>query len=510
MSSQVADQWRCTSCLSPNSGQHRMCTSCKKWRDLDWSCVMCGYKNFAKRDTCKECGAGHVPEFQQDQGNYDNQLQNQEDASAMCWPDTGYNYQVTFQNYAPEPAVTYPSSTDTAAVFPEKEIPWLCGMCNIENTPKRILCFECSGHRERVEVRNRAAESRLGHVVAPPPNVPRQSFNVPPPPRHSEFPVESRDLTRVQYRPGGVVEDQTLDWDCGACKNRNFAKRTKCNMCQKPRSEVEVKRQQTPPWIRMEPKEAPPVRGPGPIPSLHNGGRPEDRTKDWACSSCNNRNFAKREKCNRCGKPREEVEDKSVEYPAEVPPAPSLKRPPEPLMRSGHWSGPGRRSLPPPMPRQEDLSNDWVCSKCNINCFAKKTNCFRCGKPRAEVENRDADVRQFERQVSEPLAAFPPRPQQQSIPGHNLRLNNSSWNDFSPRQSGWQRPPEKKRKWVDEDKSNDWNCKVCKINNFAKRKSCFSCSKNRDEVEEKGDEKGVLNSDSNPTSDTTQATEEQD
>ena len=489
--------WRCGGCHSPNSPLHRMCTSCKKWRDLDWSCVMCGYKNFSKRDTCKECGAGHVPEFNKEEGNYNVSNHGNYSNHGSVYQEVeeagGYQdpHSVPAQPSFQAGILDTPYQAPVEPPYQEQgELPWMCGMCNTENTPKRILCFECSGHRERVEVRNRAAENRR--------------HSLPPPPLLSPH----RDVSRVQYHQGGAVEDQTLDWLCSNCNNRNFAKRTNCNVCKKGRDEVEMRRE-IPPWI--EPplstshiRDQPRHGSSSSIPLE----RPEDKTKDWACSGCSNRNFAKRQECNRCKKPREEVEDKTVDYACEE--TPSLKRGPDPFMRvqikaPRYGPTPQRYSLTPPRqdfypqrqslmpprhgptPRQEDLSNDWVCGKCNINCFAKKTNCFRCGKPRSEVENREADLKEFDRPVVSYPAPPVSRPQQHNVSGHSLRINTgSSWNHHPPP------PMERKRKWVDEDKANDWNCRLCKINNFAKRKSCFSCNKNRGECEERNEKSDIV------------------
>ena len=457
---------------------------------------MCGFKNFAKRDTCKSCGAGHVPEFNKEEGNYSNSNVYQEvqetgfqETFSSATQQTPYQAPLEFTiQAAPEVQVPFQAPVETTfqSIGPQtEEIPWMCGMCNTENTPKRILCFECSGHRERVEVRNRAAESRMS------------GGQVPPPPAHTRFSPGVRDAPRPYQ--GGMMGDPNQDWLCSVCNNNNHPQRRKCTICLRPRNEVEaVYPRETPPWLAMNQshiREHP--RGGDPM--MPPQQRPEDRTKDWACSSCGNRNFAKRKECNRCKKPREEVEDKSIDYASEEPPV--LKRSPDLMPR--HQVKAPRVNLMhsinnPPAQRPEDLSNDWVCGQCNINCFAKKTKCFRCGKPRSEVETKDVDISKFER----PMVSYPAQPQRQSrppqqvrVPGHDLRINSNNWNNDRRLGSSWNynrnpppppppQPEKKRRKWVDEDKSNDWNCKLCKINNFAKRKSCFSCHKSRSECED--------------------------
>lgn len=446
--------WRCSSCNNFNRGEHRMCSNCEKWRDLDWNCTSCGYKNFAKRDTCKSCGAGHIPELKENRegGSY---YGDREGDMLGGKGMIGYSdpYIPSDSPYLQAPSYSDPPEAENTT----QEMPWLCGMCKSENAQQRILCFECSGHRERVEIRNRAAESRV---------VQQQGGRALSNPRQMSPP---RDLSRVQYRPGGPTEDQTLDWDCGHCQNRNFARRVKCNKCSKSRSEVEVKRPRESSWdFRPGPMENFAPRGRPmmpynePLPDV----RPEDRSQDWKCSSCENRNFAKRKECNKCKKPRDEVEDKSIKYENEEL-APIRKRPAEPMVMMG----------PPKQQRfdgrEEDLSNDWVCGKCNINCFAKKTHCFRCQKPRSEVENRNTSALQFEK----PMVGYPSNPLPR-ITNHKLQSN------YFHDMPGPRAQQEKtQRKWVEEDKSNDWYCKICEINNFAKRKSCFRCNKKREECE---------------------------
>ena len=475
------DSWRCHSCNSFNRGDHRMCTGCEKWRDLDWNCDSCGFKNFAKRDTCKACGANHAAEAKEDVagGNY---FAGKEGDWSGGKGLTGYQdpYTPSDTSYIQSPSF----QSQPEPVVPTKEIPWLCGLCKCENTPQRILCFECSGHRDRVEVRNRAAESRMNYHQPPTGRALSNPRQVSP----------ARDMRRMIHRPDGKIEDQTLDWNCGNCNNRNFAKRDKCYKCSKPRSEVEVINNHLnsswdlPPRrdemnYRSAPRDSSIPRG-RPMMSFQDPPmdvRSEDRSQDWKCTSCDNRNFAKRKVCNQCKKPRDEVEDKNAKFDNEE--IQVRKRPAESMMRSNikHTRFDGK---------PEDLTNDWVCGNCDINCFAKKTHCFRCNQPREEVENKNTNALQFER----PMVSYPSNPAPR-IAGHNLQMNSNY--GFSER-----RPQERpKKKWIEEDKTNDWACKVCEINNFAKRKNCFKCKAAREECELQKENSEVNEENSNENKD---------
>ena len=90
------------------------------------------------------------------------------------------------------------------------------------------------------------------------------------------------------------------DWDCPACNNSNFARRTVCNRCEAPRPGAgQPARDQR----RFNDR------------SSRGGGRDDRRERrndrsgtfndnDWDCPECSNSNFSFRQSCNRCDAPR--------------------------------------------------------------------------------------------------------------------------------------------------------------------------------------------------------------
>ncbi|XP_010935041.1 uncharacterized protein [Elaeis guineensis] len=70
------------------------------------------------------------------------------------------------------------------------------------------------------------------------------------------------------------------DWECGGCRNRNYAFRSLCNRCKQPRLLVDT---MTPPDSKWLP-----------------------RVGDWICTGCSNNNYASREKCKKCSQSKEE------------------------------------------------------------------------------------------------------------------------------------------------------------------------------------------------------------
>ena len=79
------------------------------------------------------------------------------------------------------------------------------------------------------------------------------------------------------------------NWECPHCKNLNFSKRIRCNRCHRSKpSSLNKEFVDTRKFVKN-------LGGP---PGLFREG-------DWACSKCDNINFAKRQCCNRCGKEKD-------------------------------------------------------------------------------------------------------------------------------------------------------------------------------------------------------------
>lgn len=111
-----------------------------------------------------------------------------------------------------------------------------------------------------------------------------------------------------------------------------FARRTVCFKCHHTRSD------QSHPAPRQ-----PPVTLNKPDGDVRDG--------DWTCNHCNGHNFASKLACFTCHKIRPGFED--------------------PLAVT---NGENEASSTP----ARQLPGDWLCPKCNLNVFAKRSRCYKC------------------------------------------------------------------------------------------------------------------------------------
>ncbi|XP_051141178.1 uncharacterized protein LOC127258396 isoform X2 [Andrographis paniculata] len=125
---------------------------------------------------------------------------------------------------------------------------------------------------------------------------------------------------------GGGAGGKEGDWECGGCRNRNYAFRSFCNRCKQPRLLVDIKTPADSKWL--------------------------PRIGDWICTGCTNNNYASREKCKKCGQPKEIAAMPAVAIPgASLPTHPTYF----PRAQGGMEQMLNVESLQPSMP----LSSGW-------------------------------------------------------------------------------------------------------------------------------------------------------
>ena len=115
-------------------------------------------------------------------------------------------------------------------------------------------------------------------------------------------------------------------------------------------------------------------------------GNERHGNNDWDCPKCNNSNFSFRTECNRCGEPKgrgkRNRNDRRNQRDERRGNRERNKRQSDrrPQRGSREWSGNDRRmgdrgdSSPPAR------AGDWDCPQCGKSNFAKRTECFSCGR----------------------------------------------------------------------------------------------------------------------------------
>lgn len=294
--------------------------------DGNWLCPACNNVNFAVRQECNRCTAPKpavaVPQQQSSFGGRGGPVAGV-DGNWACPSCRNVNYamrEVCNRCQAPKPPeaemqqpaeqrtlasmVTGRGISGRAAPVAGVDGNWACAVCHNVNFAVREACNRCQ--------------------------TPKQEAMIPP---HQE-----QGSSR-----GPPVAGVDGNWACPLCNNVNFAVRTKCNICEMPRpAEDHVQ------------------------PAAHWGGGGRGTPVagldgNWACSLCNNVNYAIRLACNRCQAPRQEAE--------------------RPQQQGGGSKG---RPI-------AGVDGNWECPWCqNVN-YAVRDACNRCQAPKPQERSQDLD-----------------------------------------------------------------------------------------------------------------------
>ncbi|MEE2644606.1 MAG: zinc finger protein [Myxococcota bacterium] len=227
-------------------------------RPGDWRCSSCHFLNFARRQSCKSCGAERGPQDEEiEWGESAHQAQ-------IGKPGDWHCPSCNFLNFArrrnclqcQEPRGDIEGLSEDEVVRGSqiaKPGDWSCSSCHFMNFARRRFCKQCGTPRE-----DGGGEGEYGG--------------------NSEGYTPHRNNRWNEGRPG--------DWHCEACGFRNFARRLNCKSCDAPRPEGAGRDQQHDQN------------------DYRDGYSGEERPGDWTCGSCGYLNFARRQSCGRCGEGR--------------------------------------------------------------------------------------------------------------------------------------------------------------------------------------------------------------
>ncbi|XP_010526796.1 PREDICTED: calpain-15 [Tarenaya hassleriana] len=250
------------------------------------------------------------------------------------------------------------------------------------------------------------------------------------------------------------------DWECGGCRNRNYAFRSFCNRCKQPRLLMDTNMPPDSKWL--------------------------PRIGDWICTGCTNNNYASREKCKKCGQPRE-----VAAMPALAMPGPSLPTHLQyfagAMSQSSAllaYSNTASQALVPKGWR----NGDWFC-RCGFHNYSSRLQCKNCNEAAPPALGT-------KRLASEALA--PEWDSKRLNQGYaSMQLQPAVSASYPGISSGsapnWQAPlPFLQQtltaallgKGAKQWRNGDWMCANCNNHNYASRPECNRCKTKRDTVPE--------------------------
>lgn len=168
--------WICPVCHQSNNAKFKVCGTdgCDQWRPKelspevpiragDWSCV-CGFRNFASRDSCKNCSLARL------------------------------------NTYVPQ-------------LNPDRR-PWVCPRCAHDNSPDDVQCFGCMWKKQFGQFS--VIDDRSANYNQPPSAPPSRDLGIVP----QEVVKESRLEQKSQGRQP--------DWWCSKCQFKVFGSKDRC------------------------------------------------------------------------------------------------------------------------------------------------------------------------------------------------------------------------------------------------------------------------------------------
>lgn len=191
------------------------------------------------------------------------------------------------------------------------------------------------------------------------------------------------------------------------------------------------------------------------VPGFGKGGRggfeEEDRSRDWYCPGCRERNFMKRKNCFKCGTVKPKDPDCSA------PPRPTA--PPNGTTLNGMVKSYNRKGFGFLMCLGSDYSQDIYYTRENLSPNLQTRD--------IPGEHVTFEIHRFPDGKLTAINIRPlgedkedaKRPYAQSFPSRDARGGHGAQDD--------------------EDRSRDWECKSCGERNFVKRFECFKCKKPR-------------------------------
>lgn len=276
------------------------------------------------------------------------------------------------------------------------------------------------------------------------------------------------------------------DWECGGCRNKNYAFRSFCNRCKQPRLLVDNK---TPPDSKWLP-----------------------RIGDWICTGCTNNNYASRENCKKCGQPKAVASMPAVSvHGSTLPTHPNyfsgvtgqaIQHAPLPtsqwssLAHGDHyavqpastWALSGSNSAGVPYAFANGWRHgDWFC-KCGFHNYSSRAQCKRC-----DASLPPSSASSFSSPAITALGTKRLASEELVRDWENKRLNagHPSYSTFGSGNTmellnlhgnlhTLPAAPTLLGKGAKQWRDGDWMCTNCNNHNYASRSQCNRCKTQRE------------------------------
>ena len=259
-----------------------------------------------------------------------------------------------------------------------REGSWDCNNCLINNFSFRKECFKCKTPKPKDSRNQPNLKTILNHSSSKGPilSTPKPDldyYEPESPPKRRRVDESAEDEVRMKYGP---------DWMCRFCKVEIFPTRTDCYKCGRGKEECEEVVVQAPlmstpvaptrnksrdrSWVARE------ERGTG-----GSGWGGAVRQQDPAGPSSSGYRDP--------GPVHQSNSDHQQQGPSHQP----QSRPPRHQDQPRYQDPPHRQDPPRQTVQSGPLPNvDWNCGECRINNYHYRHNCFKCRRPRSEVEDR--------------------------------------------------------------------------------------------------------------------------
>lgn len=357
-------EWTCLNCDNINRAFRTECNKCKMNKadavnprtgqlrtNQDWLCMSCGNSNYPYRIACNKC---KLPKHQAMTAT--RSFDSDKAENWLCFNCDNVN--LPFRTECNKCKIDKKEGVNPETAFKRTNLDWKCTVCENVNFYYRVFCNKCQLPKSEIgeEVAGgRGGDARSNSFPSFSDNtsssgavaLPEELSGVPTEPIEAAAAAMYKEQVRavgssnVNYTiQHEIVNDRNNNWTCFNCDNLNYPLRTQCNKCRMSKAEAvapetragrmatgdghwqcsacgngnyhfrlecnKCKAERPPRTVRSNPYAYDSGYGQGyPVQQYNNSYTQQSHqstpTSSWICTSCQNVNWPKRTKCNKCG-----------------------------------------------------------------------------------------------------------------------------------------------------------------------------------------------------------------